>query len=758
MATTAETALTSLTATFQKFMKDHHDEMEKVIDRFDSKKGLFNSKSNRDLARRQKMREIELKQVEKGVKAMERLDDAMLELESSLEKNSESSDTVRESATQLAHALDSLMKDSVTASKEQREVILNAKVALQQGNLTGALSGITQVSKDLGEQETKRFRQQEAMVKTGDLYDRQMRSLTETVKANMKQFFSLNTAIGLAVSGLSREFGILQKSLEHQVPAMDLVGGHFKDSAAMYGLSVQSLMETQTKYAQAMEASAGSVDSMADVSKRFMDVNAQLRQSTYNLTGDLDKGAELLATAMDAETLQGVHMGMADISAEISKPKGLLKNLQEMSMMTGKSAQELLEMNKAMMNDNDFRTSMLGLNRKERSARLNELVTIQDGLIKRGMETSQAVEATQALQKLTAQMSPKDRFKETMKLSVMARAMGVKGAEQLPSLMQDPVKNAQAISTIMSNIQQRQGSMMAPGNNLGVQQLGYMMGQVGGQTQQTLARLSTGGMEGKALDQHTQDQIAATADKQLNQLTGLQSTALDIKKAMERLTKWLDDPGVALVGGTIAALGSVFKTAAELMIAKQLIGGSGGALAGGLMGKVGSLGTKLLPGLATGGMWAGGAALAGGAGYALGTGIDKAPELFGGQDISSHVADALEYLFPHKQDIMPILQQHKASLAQQDAGPTITSSSQNQDPTTLVQNQIDALNRLSDNLASHTDVTDDMKDAIKNHVATMKASVDATKNNTEATKNNTTMTQTTDRQGSMSQADPASGG
>lgn len=763
----SETVISTLVSSFQTYMKQQDVMMKKTLDRLDNKKTITGEKVS-DLARRQKLREAELVQAKKGLDATQKLDDAIVELETTMDKGGEQ---MQDAIHKTVKSLEDLMKNSHTISDKQREEIANIDADLRRGGVSSSsLTSLQRVTDEITAQEKKRFDQQAARVKLGDERQRAILAHTQTINENIKSFFTFSNALQHFGEGLRQEFALLQFSMEHGVPAMDLLSGNLSKSAAVVGLSVTETIQTQAKFQQAVLASAGSVSSLSDAAANTYKDFSQASQEFFNVTGDRNKAYADMMKSLNLETYSAVKMSNAEMMKQMTGPDGLRSHFQQLSMMTGVSVSDLIDANTEQMKSSDMRLALLQLDEKSRKQKSLQLAQDQVFLVKQGMQIDQAIEATAAMQKLTQTMTPKDRYKEAVRMSVIMGAMGIKGADQLPSIALHPNApgNVEKTNALMSQYQNKMGTMLGS-NNFGTQALGGALNEkMQGQLFNTLQGLSTAGMQGRAPSADITAAIAKLAEQGKTQAEGLQGPVVKIMNYVQAIAGFLADPTMELGKGTIAAFGAVVKDVIEVSVAASLVKGGGGAVAGGLLSKAGGLLGRGAAGVGAGFAGAGilgSAAAVGGAGavgYGAGKLIDMVPELFGGKAISEYGADLLEKMFPltGPNAPTPATTATKSNIASPSpttpkappAPPAGTATAE--DTAKTAQDQVAALNRLSDILESHGEMTDDLKNTIQASVTVAKSGVDATKHNTEATKTNTAMTQTPRRW--MDNADPGS--
>lgn len=349
--------------------------------------------------------------------------------------------------------------------------------------------------------------------------------------------------------------------------------------------------------------------------------------------------------------------------------------LLALSRATGKTVSEVAELQTAFVKDSEIQKTLLGLDQKQRAARIKDLNQATDVLVTQGKTLEEAQGIVKDLQTARGQLSPEDRFKNDIQTSIqlqltknMLLKEGKIDSEQAKKFdnvaaqyqsgnvnQKDVVelassKNSQGV-TAGSAIQ---GVLQAPGHNANALVLGKAMGQGGSLTQIAAAGTQTDadktraeGIQkaadaaGMSLDQYAK--AVADGDKSVQGVTtNLEHTFGDFNTVLkDRLTELnellnkykaeFSDPLVKGTAGVAATAGHAVIQGAGLFFGMKTAAKAAGAISSmlGAGGTAAAAGEGLAGAAGTGGIMssigAAGTTLAAGAGTAAaaigGTGI-----------------------------------------------------------------------------------------------------------------------------------------
>lgn len=640
-------ALGSLTATIQQYAKAQRDSIDDMRDIFEERTIMLTGEKMNDVKKREMQRKKELDAAEEGVKAAFKLTGALDDLQRAVATGAISETDARNKMKEAIN--DALIHTSQMTDKQRHQLSVMRDMIDKGRDVSRLLPAAENMLKKLGKQQVEYYNKQAMIVKQSEKMVKALANFEESMKAAIKNTFSLSNAMALMSKGFTQSFDEIQYSLQNQVPIINSMSVGFREAAAAYGLSTMKLMETQNEYSVAMLAAANGVGGMTGAAQNAMKEFGPLRDSLYNLTGNFDDAFKLMAGAREALSFAGVRLSSQEFQQQMAGPGGVIDNMKTLATLSGKSAAEIGEMTKQMMKDREMRFTMLGLDRKQRANRMNEILKYQQLLVSKGMEIEQAQEAAMAFEKLNAQVSPKERYKQAAKIRGIAGAMGVAGGERAMALsMKPPSKWSEEDKAFMQKFSTQMEEKMGglAGGGISQQFLGGAFQEaMGGPVYDAMMKNSTAGLEeGRSVGQDTVDAIKA----QTNQLAPIQEGMKEMMALFQRVVAWGSDAGVYLAGGVAAGIGAMVLSlisANKYLAIIAASSGGGGALGAGV-GKLGKVGGML----ARGGVWGLGAATAGAAGYAAGTAINKAPELLGFDSISTNIVDGLERIFGSKAD------------------------------------------------------------------------------------------------------------
>lgn len=567
--------------------------MDELNDHFSERTVFLSSEKLSDFRRRERLKQKELDAAKKGVQSAMHLNDAIENLEVSMTKGARAQ---MRAQMQVSRQLEELSERADTLSVAQRaEVARLQAIDRAGGDLTTELRNLRAITQEVGRQQKEAYDNQALIVKHNGAFTRGLENARAKLKAWAGELFSFKTAFGLIVAGAKQSFQQLERSLEHQVPMMDTLGLGIQgitETAAAYGLSVDKLMETQNQYSQAILASAGDATTFAQASAQYLEQFKKAREGLYNLTGDFDKASELFGSTVDLLSFTGVKQSMAEVADAINQPNGVARGLQSLATLTKLSTQELANLNKALLQDSDIRFSMLGLDRQERKNRITDMLQYQKLLVSKGMEIDQAIEATKAMEKLTASVSPKDRYKQAARIRAIAGATGVGGGEDYMRLSMKPsgkltAEEKEFMQSFATQMDQTMGNLLGS-ENIGAQMMGGAFQDVmgGALYDATVKAQSTAGLEGREINA----QIVASVDNQTNQLQGIQEETKIAKQYLERIAAWATDGGAKMMLGAILGIGAGVVTIIGQLtgIMKYMALGGGKGPVGNMSGRGGA--------------------------------------------------------------------------------------------------------------------------------------------------------------------------
>jgi hypothetical protein len=367
------------------------------------------------------------------------------------------------------------------------------------------------------------------------------------------------------------------------------------------------------------------------------------------------------------------------------------------------------------------------------------------------------------MEKLTASVSPKERYKQAAKIRAIAGASGVGGGEEFMRLsMKNPGKLTAPEKEFLQTFGTQMDtaiSTMTSSDSLGSQ-------FVGGAFQETMSgsvydamvkAQSTAGLEGRATDADT----VAALGKQTNQLQGMQNGMVEVKKVLEKIAAWGDDAGVKISGGiAIGLLAGVGTIITQMLAARAyqaaMMGGIGNA-AGAATGALGKM--ARFAGAA------GGVVAAGAVGYSVGTWLNTLPEQWGWDSLSTNIGDAIDRLKgtndlvsgsgdtneyintrggriknPNYDGVAAVNQKMKSIAAIQDV-----DERQQAHLKMMSETKSEHTKALAEQIKSNTEMMKEMNELMKKGMAASQAVAAVTKENTQATKENTATSKTSSR-------------
>lgn len=604
MATIADTVIDRLSSSILALAKDTRESAEEMQEIFSEKRPFLFMDKEGDLRKRKIMREKEYEKSKQSVKAAGELAIALQKLNDDYATNAT---TLNESTEAVKNALAATQDFSDAMTTVQQNTILNAQNILSSGGdlrtEMGSLMGTTQ---EVGSHLSDMADKQKVAVQQADKFQRSLIDMRNTVYDTVKSMASVKTGVALAVVGFKKSFDDLEYSLKNQVPIMNTLSGSIADTAAMYGVSTRALMEVQNEHTIALLSASRGVGGLSGSATFALDEFDRLRKTLHNVTGDYDDALKLYGQLREAASFAGVAYSAEEFNKAMDGQDGLINSMKTLAAVTKTSIEEIAKMSTAIMKDRDIRFTMLGLDNKQRKNRAQEIIDYQTLLVSKGMEAEQAYEAAMALEKMNAQISPKERLKQAAKLRGVAGALGVAGGEKAFARAMKPpsqwTKTEQEENRVFATEMEKKQGKLA-GGGIPAQMLGgALQDAMGGDLYNTMVKAqSTAGLEQREISDKTLQEIRG----QTNQLQGAQDELLAMKKMFERVVAWGSDAGVFLAGGMAATMGAIFLQASmankylAAIAAKQgvpPIGGKFGKVAGGIAKGAGMLGAAAMVG------------------------------------------------------------------------------------------------------------------------------------------------------------------
>lgn len=619
MSTLADSVIDRLASSLMGLTREQREQNDAFKEMYSNRKVLGVGDTEADIRKRLRMRDRELKRAEEGAKAAAKYNLALENVADAMKNNPEAT---KEMTRAAARAARSLIRNANKMDDATQDKLHNDAILLESGKvIDDKLGELTETAEKLGRGQTELYNTT-AILK--DQQDRAAKTLLRyqaAAAAGIKRFFSLTSAVGLAAFGTKKLFGQLEYSLKHQVPLMDLAGSNFTDTAAKYGVSVDTLMQVQNEYAGALLASSRGIGGMRGAATQLLVEFDAMRTKLHQVTGDYDDALKLAGTMRDTLSFSGVRYGTEQFVSVMNQPGGMIDSMRTLATVTNKSVEEIAAMNRQIMMDRDMRFTMLGLDERQRRNRLQDMMQHQTFLVAKGMEIEQAMESAAAFEKLNVQVSPKERYKQAARIRAIAGALGVQGGEQFMSIAMKPTgqrtpEDKERMAQFATDFESAMGKKYG-GDTASQMSGGAYMQTVAGPLYDTLIKgMSTAGLEAREIDEGTMEQIRL----QKTQLAGQQETGLRVKRLVERLTAFSSDAGIYLAGGALAGIGAMLwqlnlsSKYLAAIAASSALGGLGGTAARGA-------------GVAAAGMRSAGVGMA--AGFVGGFVLDKAAEALG---------------------------------------------------------------------------------------------------------------------------------
>lgn len=556
MATVADSVLDRLTQGLLTLAREHREATEEMQEIFSEKRPFLFMDKESDLRKRKIMREKEYEKSKKGVQAAGELAIALEKLKDDYANHAT---TIGESEEAVKAALSATTEFADTMTAAQQNMITSTHAILDAGgDIRTSIDPLIATTQEVGGNLVEMNAKQKLAVQQADKFQRSLVDMRNTVYDTIKSMASFKGGIAMAAVGFKKSFDDLEYSLKNQVPIMNTLSGSIKDTAAAYGVSTRALMEVQNENTAALLAASRGVGGLSGSTKFALEEFDKLRTTLHNVTGDYDDSLKLYGQLREQLSFSGAAFSAEEFNKAVDGPNGMIKQMQTLAAITGKSVEQIAAMNTAMMKDRDMRFTMLGLDKKQRQNRLSEIMQYQTLLVSKGMEADQAYEAAMSLEKMNAQIKPKDRYKQAAKMRGIAGALGIAGGEKAmaramkpPSQWSETEKAENA--SFATQMETKMGSLA--GGGVASQMLGGAFQEsMGGELYNTMVKAqSTAGLEQREISKETLENIKT----QTNQLQGAQDELLQIKKLFERVVAWGSDAGVFLAGGLTMGLMSL---------------------------------------------------------------------------------------------------------------------------------------------------------------------------------------------------------
>jgi hypothetical protein len=399
---------------------------------------------------------------------------------------------------------------------------------------------------------------------------------------------------------------------------------------------------------------------MAVLGKSWSSFTTNLKGTFQQFGYNMQQGSSMVGPAIDAAIASGVNV--RDQKALQDSVKQSMKAFHDVAGIVNMTGEEYMKMRAQLLQSSEVQANLLGLSRKETQTRVNEITEMQKHYLAEGIAADTVNELIRAQQ---AQIKEpiKEQIANAAKLAMGAQAAGLSGAQsarlQQLYLLGGAGRAAMGAGTekefeslnkqAQKGLAQRMAGAAATGN------VGQILGEEN--LQQYINSLS--GSAAAQADAAKQADVLAKAhanltnkevEEQAKLAQGTEAVA-KFSNVINTISSFLHDSlGKVLLGTSAALLGLAVQSGITAASLGRLGGGGilskvaglfkrgGGAAAGEAAAAEGAGGAGAMGALGTAGLWAGGIAAAGAAGYGLGTLINKAPKLFGGQELSTDIA------------------------------------------------------------------------------------------------------------------------
>lgn len=182
-------------------------------------------------------------------------------------------------------------------------------------------------------------------------------------------------------------------------------------SALANGVDTKVLLEAQAKAAQARSAAGRG---------KFDDSLMAAKSEMFKITGDMNEALKVSADAFVAYNKSGV--GNKEAAASVVR---LRDTFNELQYLTGMTASEMMKLNAEIVNDADFKQSMIGLNEKERAAAIEGVSLMFKENALRGISIEQSKSMLKAQQELANPRSAKARLKNAAMIQQLGGTLGM---------------------------------------------------------------------------------------------------------------------------------------------------------------------------------------------------------------------------------------------------------------------------------------------------------------------------------------------
>lgn len=253
-----------------------------------------------------------------------------------------------------------------------------------------------------------------------DAQEKNSGAIRRTVE-NTKDFARSLVEGNIAIKGFNKAVDEIRTSYKlgfNWNPLTDAIQG------IKMGMDPKEMMEFQATFRRTSNAMNGGID---EFNKMVADNQSQMIQ----YTGSMKAAAQAMGNMYEISNSMGLDLEDVGKSAN-----DLFSQFKRMNAATSMTIDQFTDLTKSLVDDQDIRTKLLGLQEKQRGTYIQSLLKQQDLLMAQGMTFEAAQKLVKYVEGATNK-SPFERLKQSMQFVQYAKLIGMNGkdAERMSRLM-----------------------------------------------------------------------------------------------------------------------------------------------------------------------------------------------------------------------------------------------------------------------------------------------------------------------------------
>ncbi len=321
--------------------------------------------------------------------------------------------------------------------KQHADAIEGAMERVASSNMMALSSLVDRKFKDrkISKNEAKKKKSDQEAIKAQDDLTQAKKDETKATEKNtdsMHDFGNeMDRGIRPRIKEFAKEMGSFSTVLRGAKVALDEMktvmshAGQYDPFQAMkMGMGSKELTELQAKHRQAALAMSGGVT-------QFTKNVSSLQNDLMSRVGDMPMAAKVAAETMDQAQSVGVKVGVGTDKLVTS----LVQNMKDMQDVTGDTLEVLSANNRSLIQSNEIRSELMGLDDKQRQEYTKNMLTLQTWNRTITSSNEEAQELTKSFVRMQAE-SPIERIKRAAKMALMAESQGLITSKERERMME----------------------------------------------------------------------------------------------------------------------------------------------------------------------------------------------------------------------------------------------------------------------------------------------------------------------------------